>query len=124
MISEQPVKLTRNEGLKENSPLLTGTIAPTLADPSKDRFSDDDYEFLKFHGIYQGDDRDKRKVAKQYNYMVRGRLPGGAISPSVYLAFDRLATDYANNTLRITTRQGFQFHGVAKGGLGKLMRGH
>jgi len=124
MISEQPpVKLTRNEGLKENSPLLTGTIAPTLADPTKDRFTDDDYEFLKFHGIYQGDDRDKRKTGKQYIYMVRGRLPGGAVSAPVYLAFDRLATDFANNTLRITTRQGFQFHGVTKGGLGKLMRG-
>jgi sulfite reductase (NADPH) hemoprotein beta-component len=124
MISEQPtIKLSRNEGLKESSPLLTGTIAPTLADPSKERFSDDDYEFLKFHGIYQGDDRDKRKIGKQYIYMVRGRLPGGAISASVYLAFDRLAQDFANNTLRITTRQGFQFHGVTKGGLGKLMRG-
>jgi len=115
--------LTRNEGLKENSPLLNGTIAPTLADPSKDRFSDDDYEFLKFHGIYQGDDRDKRKTGKQYIYMVRGRLPGGAVSASVYLAFDKLSQDFANNTLRITTRQGFQFHGVTKGGLGKLMRG-
>ncbi|HWD18465.1 MAG TPA: NADPH-dependent assimilatory sulfite reductase hemoprotein subunit [Verrucomicrobiae bacterium] len=124
MITEQATpKLTRNEGLKENSPLLSGTIAPTLADPSKERFSDDDYEFLKFHGIYQGDDRDKRKIAKQYIYMVRGRLPGGTITPDVYLAFDRLAQEYANNTLRITTRQGFQFHGVTKGGLGKLMKG-
>ena len=52
----------------------------TLADPAKDRFSEDDYEFLKFHGIYQQDDRDKRKTAKQYIYMVRGRLPGGAVS--------------------------------------------
>ncbi len=124
MISDpSQAKLTRNEGLKESSPLLTGSIAQTLADPSKDRFSDDDYEFLKFHGIYQGDDRDKRKTGKQYIYMVRGRLPGGAVSPDVYLAFDRLSREYANNTLRITTRQGFQFHGVTKGGLGKLMRG-
>lgn len=124
MISDQSqAKLSRNEGLKSGSPLLTGTIAQTLADPAKDRFSDDDYEFLKFHGIYQGDDRDKRKTGKQYIYMVRGRLPGGSISPSVYLAFDRLSEQYANNSLRITTRQGFQFHGVTKGGLGRLMRG-
>src|SRR5580658_7668861 len=106
-----PPKLSRNEGLKEGCTILSGNISQTLADASKDRFSDDDYEFLKFHGIYQGDDRDKRKTGKQYIYMVRGRLPGGEISPSVYLAFDRLASDFANNTLRITTRQGFQFHG-------------
>src|ERR1700684_3465593 len=118
--SETSAKLTRNEGLKSNCPTLAGTIAPTLANTALDRFSDDDYEFLKFHGIYQGDDRDKRKTGKQYIYMVRGRLPGGAISAPVYLAFDRLSQEYANNTLRITTRQGFQFHGVTKGGLGRL----
>ena len=65
MIStEAPLKLTRNEGLKETKPLLDGTIAQTLADRSAERFSDDDYEFLKFHGIYQQDDRDKRKQGK------------------------------------------------------------
>ncbi|MGD1085642.1 MAG: sulfite reductase, partial [Verrucomicrobiota bacterium] len=118
-----PPKLSRNEGLKGACPTLCGTIAQTLADASKDRFSEDDYEFLKFHGIYQGDDRDKRKVAKEYIYMVRGRLPGGAVLPKVYLAFDQLCGQYGNQTLRITTRQGFQFHGVTKGNLGKLMRG-
>src|ERR1700684_3690835 len=91
-----PPKLTRNEGLKANNPILSGTISQTLADASKDRFSEDDYEFLKFHGIYQQDDRDKRKVAKQYIYMVRGRLPGGALHPSVYLAFDQLCGQYGN----------------------------
>ena len=120
---EAPVKLTRNEGLKANNPILSGTISETLADAAKDRFSEDDYEFLKFHGIYQQDDRDKRKVAKQYIYMVRGRLPGGEVKPSVYLAFDNLCSQYGNNTLRITTRQGFQFHGVTKGSLGKFMKG-
>jgi sulfite reductase (NADPH) hemoprotein beta-component len=120
---ETTPKLTRNEGLKANNPILSGTISQTLADASKDRFSEDDYEFLKFHGIYQQDDRDKRKVAKQYIFMVRGRLPGGALPPSVYLAFDQLCSQYGNNTLRITTRQGFQFHGVTKGNLGKFMKG-
>jgi sulfite reductase (NADPH) hemoprotein beta-component len=117
-----PPKLTRNEGLKEGCPTLAGNISHTLADSAAERFSDDDYEFLKFHGIYQGDDRDKRKVAKQYIYMVRGRLPGGAVLPKVYLAFDKLCGEYGNNTLRITTRQGFQFHSVTKGHLGPLMR--
>jgi sulfite reductase (NADPH) hemoprotein beta-component len=124
MIDPAPqAKLSRNEGLKDACPILAGTISPTLADPTKERFSEDDYEFLKFHGIYQQDDRDKRKVAKQYIFMVRGRLPGGAMIPSVYLAFDHLCSQYGNNTLRITTRQGFQFHGVTKGVLGKFMRG-
>src|SRR5690242_3925536 len=118
-----PAKPSRNEGLKENSPTLAGTIGATLANPAVDRFSDDDYEFLKFHGIYQQDDRDKRKVAKHYMFMVRGRLPGGLVKPEHYLTFDRLATEYANNTLRITSRQGFQFHGIVKTGLGRFMKG-
>lgn len=71
-----PPKLTRNEGLKTAHPLLTGTIAETLADASAERFSDDDYEFLKFHGIYQQDDRDQRKIAKHYMLMVRTKFPG------------------------------------------------
>jgi sulfite reductase (NADPH) hemoprotein beta-component len=118
-----PPKLSRNEGLKENCPTLCGTISQTLADASMDRFSEDDYEFLKFHGIYQQDDRDKRKVAKEYIFMVRGRLPGGTVPPRVYLALDDLCDRYANHTLRITTRQGFQFHGVTKGNLGRFIRG-
>ncbi|MDB6121139.1 MAG: cysI [Pedosphaera sp.] len=121
--SAAPAKLTRNEGLKEASPTLAGNIGATLADTTLERFSDDDYEFLKFHGIYQGDDRDKRKIAKHYQFMVRGRLPGGLVKPEHYLTFDTLATKYANNTLRITSRQGFQFHGVVKAGLGPMMKG-
>ena len=121
--TESAPQLSRNELLKANNPILSGTISQTLADASKDRFSDDDYEFLKFHGIYQQDDRDKRKTGKQYIYMVRGRLPGGVVNPSVYLAFDQLSSQYGYNTLRITTRQGFQFHGITKGNLGKFMKG-
>src|ERR1700761_5017 len=117
-----PPKLTRNEGLKEASPTLAGNISATLADTSVDRFSDDDYEFLKFHGIYQQDDRDQRKIAKHYMFMVRGRLPGGVVQPDHFLVFDRLATQYGNNTLRITSRQGFQFHGIVKSGLGPMMK--
>jgi len=121
--TEARTKLTRNEGLKETSPTLMGTIAQTLADPMVDHFSDDDYEFLKFHGIYQGDDRDKRKTGKQYILMVRTKFPGGVLSAQQYLACDRLATQYANNTLRITTRQDFQFHGVIKSGLRQTIKG-
>jgi sulfite reductase (NADPH) hemoprotein beta-component len=118
-----PTKVTHNELLKEANPTLAGHIATTLADPVADRFAEDDTQFLKFHGIYQQDDRDKRKTGKLYMFMVRGRLPGGVVTADQYLVFDRLATECANNTLRITTRQGFQFHGVVKNGLGRLMKG-
>ncbi len=114
---------TRNEGLKSGSPTLAGTIAQTLRDPALDRFSDDDYEFLKFHGVYQQDDRDLRKTGKKYIFMVRLRLPGGVLTPAQYLACDALASRHANNTLRVTSRQGLQFHGVVKSGLGALIKG-
>src|SRR2546421_6071968 len=113
MITAAPaIKLSRNEGLKEGNTVLAGTIAQTLADPAAEKFSEDDYEFLKFHGIYQQDDRDKRKTGKQYILMVRTKFPGGVLSAQHYLACDDLSSRYANNTLRITTRQDFQFHGI------------
>ena len=118
-----PAKVSHNELIKEANPTLAGTIKQTLLDPSLDRFSEDDGQFLKFHGIYQQDDRDLRKTGKKYMFMVRGRLPGGVVSPDLYLTFDKLASDCGNDTLRITSRQGFQFHGVVKGTLGPLMRG-
>jgi sulfite reductase (NADPH) hemoprotein beta-component len=118
----EPPKLTKNEGLKANNTPLAGTIAGTLADASADHFSEDDYEFLKFHGIYQQDDRDQRKVAKHYMLMVRTKFPGGVLSAQQYLACDDLATRYANNTLRITTRQDFQFHGILKSNLRQYMK--
>src|SRR5215510_9112105 len=92
-----PPKVTHNESLKEAGPTLAGSIGATLADPAIERFSEDDGQFLKFHGIYQQDDRDKRKAGKQYIFMVRGRLPGGVVSPDQYLVFDRLATECGNN---------------------------
>src|SRR5439155_15126917 len=121
--TEAPVKLTRNEGLKEGDPLLAGTIAQTLADASAERFSEEDYEFLKFHGIYQQDDRDKRRLARQYILMVRTKFPGGVLIGQQYLVCDQLASQYANNTLRITTRQDFQFHGIVKSNIRQTMKG-
>src|SRR5712672_4220241 len=115
-------KLTRNEGLKSNNTVLAGTIAQTLVNPDLDHFTEDDYEFLKFHGIYQQDDRDKRKVAKHWMFMVRTKFPGGVLSAKQYLGCDDLATKYANNTLRITTRQDFQFHGIVKSNLRQSMK--
>jgi sulfite reductase (NADPH) hemoprotein beta-component len=115
--------LTRNENLKIAVPTLAGNIAATLADPNADAFSPDDEQFLKFHGIYQQDDRDRRKQGKTHIMMIRGRIPGGVLSAKQWITFDNLATQYANHTLRITTRQSVQFHGVAKSGLGALMKG-
>ncbi|MCD8534885.1 MAG: NADPH-dependent assimilatory sulfite reductase hemoprotein subunit [Verrucomicrobia bacterium] len=121
-MTTEPKKLTKNEELKQNCPTLAGTISQTLTDPELDRFSEDDQQFLKFHGIYQQDDRDLRKQGKKFMFMIRGRIPGGVMSPELYLTYDKLATDYGNNTLRVTTRQSFQFHGVVKSGLGPLMK--
>jgi sulfite reductase (NADPH) hemoprotein beta-component len=122
MITSAAPQRSHNERLKEASPTLAGTIAATLADPALDRFSDDDNQFLKFHGIYQQDDRDRRKTGKFYSLMIRGRIPGGILAPASYLVYDDLATRHGNNTLRITSRQSFQFHGVVKSHLGPLMK--
>jgi len=119
---EAPAKLTHNEIIKEAAPTLAGTIASTLADGSTDRFSEDDGQFLKFHGIYQQDDRDLRKTQKKFIMMIRGRIPGGVMTPKQWITFDDLATQYGNNTLRVTTRQSIQFHGVVKSGLGPLVK--
>jgi sulfite reductase (NADPH) hemoprotein beta-component len=114
---QSPIEL-----LKERDPTLGGTIAQTLADPQADHFAEDDTTFLKSHGVYQQDDRDVRKTGKKYIFMVRCRIPGGALTPAQYLACDDLATRYTNNTLRVTSRQGFQFHGVVKGSLRALVK--
>ena len=114
--------LTKNEFMKAEKPDLSGNIRATLADPSLDRFSGDDEQFIKFHGIYQQDDRDKRKVAKEYSVMVRTRQTGGIVPASQYIVYDELSSLFANGTLRITSRQTFQFHGVLQKGIGNLIK--
>src|SRR5437868_3407768 len=84
-------QLTRSEGLKTANSGLAGTIAPTLADANVDHFTQDDYEFLKFHGCYQQDDRDLRKTGKKYIMMVRSRIPGGVMTPAQWITFDNLS---------------------------------
>src|SRR6266705_333369 len=122
MIAEAPVKLTHNEEIKAAIPTLAGTIAATIADAGTDHFSEDDTQFLKFHGVYQQDDRDLRKSGKKFIMMIRGRIPGGVMTARQWCVFDELATKYGNNTLRITTRQSIQFHGVVKSGLRPLVK--
>jgi len=119
--TEEP-KLTHNEIIKAAIPTLAGTIAATMATPGADQFSADDQQFTKFHGIYQQDDRDLRKTGKKYMMMIRGRIPGGVMTPRQWCVFDELSTQYGNHTLRVTTRQSIQFHGVLMSGLGPLVK--
>src|SRR6202522_1310069 len=110
------------EEIKAESRSLRGTIQESL-DAESSHFSEDEYQLLKFHGTYQQDDRDQRAGRKAQNqdkawmFMVRSKLPGGDLSAAQYLEHDRIAGDLGNGTLRITTRQGFQTHGVLKGDL-------
>ncbi len=105
------------EKIKDDSRGIRGNIEPTLASDAT-HFSEDDYQLLKFHGTYQQDDRDLRVKRKQegldkaWSFMVRTKCPGGDITAERYLVLDRLADEVANGTMRITTRQGIQFHGV------------
>jgi sulfite reductase (NADPH) hemoprotein beta-component len=123
MDTETPVKLTHNEDIKAAIPTVAGNIAATLADANTDHFSQDDYEFLKFHGCYQQDDRDLRKTGKHYIMMVRSRIPGGVMTANQWRVFDDLSAKYGNNTLRLTTRQTIQFHGILKSNLGVVIKG-
>ena len=116
------------ERVKLESQGLRGRLAEELAEETN-RFSDAQIQLIKFHGIYQQEDRDARQarkaagVEKLYNFMVRSRIPGGALSAPQYLVQDDLAGRYANGSLRITTRQGFQLHGVLKGDLQAAIAG-
>ncbi len=107
------------EKIKDESRGLRGTIAQTLQNDSP-HFSHDEYQLLKFHGTYQQDDRDKRAEAKKlgqekmWMFMVRTKTPGGLMTGKQYLDMDKIADDLGNATLRITTRQGIQFHGIVK----------
>ena len=121
MSDDAKSKLTHNEEIKAAIPTLAGTIATTFNDPANDHFSEDDNQFLKFHGSYQQDDRDLRKTGKKYIMMVRGRIPGGVMTAKQWCVFDVLSTQYGNNTLRITTRQSIQFHGIVMSGLRPLV---
>ncbi|MGZ3599018.1 MAG: NADPH-dependent assimilatory sulfite reductase hemoprotein subunit [Ktedonobacterales bacterium] len=112
---------SKNEHLKAESHLLRGKIADELNSNST-HFAEDEIQLLKFHGTYQQEDRDSRQARrgvaeKAYQFMVRSRIPGGVVTAAQYLAQDDIAGRYANGSLRITTRQGFQLHGVLKGDL-------
>lgn len=117
---------SKDETIKENSDYLRGSIKEELQ-KDKPFFEHDNTKLLKFHGIYQQDNRDTRqqrtasKQEKEYIFMIRTKLPQGQLTPQQYLALDEISKKYTNNTLRITTRQTYQFHGVIKGNLYKTL---
>jgi sulfite reductase (ferredoxin) len=112
-------QLSKAEAVKQQSRQLRGNLARDLADTARP-FDNAGYGLLKFHGVYQGYDRDSATERKQrgddklWQFMVRVRIPGGRLTAAQYLALDALADRHANGTLRITTRQSIQFHGVVK----------
>lgn len=122
----EDVKVSKVEQLKESSNYLRGTIKEALANDST-HFSGDESTLLKTHGTYQQDDRDlrqallKEKKEPAYSMMVRSRIPGGKLTWEQYVVHDDLASKYGNQTMRLTTRQGVQFHGVLKKNLKALM---
>lgn len=133
-IDKQPVSLTQKgpasavESVKASSHRLRGTIQESLSDGT-DAFGEEDKQLLKFHGTYQQDNRDTRKSrrsqggAKQHIFMVRCKIPGGRLNHEQYLALDDLAGTHGNGTLRLTSRQGIQFHGVLKNKLKATIEG-
>jgi sulfite reductase (NADPH) hemoprotein beta-component len=108
------------EKIKSESRGLRGTLAESLQDAATGSLRETDQQLLRLHGSYQQDDRDVReerrlqKLEPQWRFMVRVRLPGGVCTPAQWLKLDEIATTHANGTLRLTTRQTFQFHGIAK----------
>jgi sulfite reductase (ferredoxin) len=122
-------KLSPVEGIKTASRFLRGTLAEELASDS-DHFTEESKQLVKFHGSYQQEDRDARKnrpkggaAGKAYCFMIRLKLPGGKLTADQYLVMDDLADRYANGTLRFTTRQSIQFHGVLKSNLKATIAG-
>jgi len=117
--AEKP--LVANEGIKAASHLLRGPIQQDIADTSTGGISEDSNQLLKFHGLYIQDDRDVRNIRKKegkekaFGFMLRVRLPGGKATPAQWIVLDDIATRMASPSLRITTRQTFQFHGILKG---------
>ena len=130
MISDpnSPKKLSANEGIKERSNFLRGTILESLSDESTGSISADDAQLTKFHGTYMQDDRDlrasliKEKKEKAFSFMIRVRVPGGVCTPAQWLGIDELADKFGESSLKLTTRQAFQLYGILKKNLKQTMK--
>ena len=121
-------ELSRNEHIKDASDYLRGTLAEGLADEITGAIVEDDQQLVKFHGMYLQDDRDlrgertRKKMEKAFGFMLRVRIPGGVLTTRQWLALDRVARVYGNGTMRATTRQTIQLHGVIKSNLKATLR--
>ncbi len=119
---------SKNEKLKRESNFLRGTLKEEMADPLYARISENSNQLLKFHGSYQQDDRDLRnerqrqKLEPAYQFMIRVRLPGGVATTEQWLIMDEIAEKYGNQTLKLTTRQTFQMHGILKWNMKNTMQ--
>jgi sulfite reductase (NADPH) hemoprotein beta-component len=128
-VSQPLDRLGPDESLKASSDHLRGTISQGLLDRLTGAVAPDDTKLMKFHGIYQQDDRDLRderrrqKLEPAYQFMARVRLPGGVCTPTQWLKLDELARAYGQETLRLTTRQTFQFHWLLKHDLRATLQG-
>jgi len=115
--------VSRNERIKEASDYLRGTLADGLREEITGAIVEDDQQLVKFHGMYLQDDRDlrpertRKKMEKAFAFMIRVRIPGGVLTPQQWLALDQVARDYGSHTMRLTTRQTVQLHGVIKSNL-------
>lgn len=124
-----PNKHTAVETIKVKSDYLRGTLQQSLQTELTGSVADDDQMIIKFHGSYQQDDRDlraerrKQKLEPLYSFMIRARLPGGIASAEQYKVLAKVARDYGHSSLRLTTRQTFQWHGVFKRDLKKTIAG-
>jgi sulfite reductase (NADPH) hemoprotein beta-component len=126
-LPDEPPPIT-NEDIKINSNFLRGTILEGLDDPSTGAISASDQQLTKFHGTYMQDDRDLRDERKAqglepaYSFMIRCRLPGGVATPKQWEQMNAISDNLGNETMKLTTRQTFQFHGIVKGKLKPAMQ--
>lgn len=116
------------EDIKRNSNYLRGSLEETLKDPITGSIPEDDNRLMKHHGSYMQDDRDlrternKQKLEPAYQFMLRVRASGGVVTPAQWLMMDSISHKYGNDTIRLTTRQSFQLHGVLKWNLKNTIR--
>jgi sulfite reductase (NADPH) hemoprotein beta-component len=121
-------EVSRNERIKEASDYLRGTLAEGLREEITGGIVEDDQHLVKFHGMYLQDDRDlrsertRKKMEKAFAFMIRVRIPGGVLTGAQWLALDHVARTFGNQTMRLTTRQTVQLHGIIKSNLKSTMK--
>ena len=122
-------KVNETEIIKARSDFLRGTLQESMADELTGALNPADAHISKFHGFYEQDNRDRRQDRRErflepyYGFMLRARLPGGVCTPRQWLVIDEIGGALANRSLRLTTRQSFQYHGIIKRDLKAVIQG-